>query len=133
MPICAFSATALAPRRNVPLQKSRAAAGGHQANSDLRLAEAERRNVAGHDFPPLERAVAQTGPPLRGWSPQRQERVYAGHRTRPWPIDERSSRPTCRAGMPSDLLMAARHSAGGSQPGRDPRADGRGARAVFSV
>jgi len=89
--------------QNVRLQKSRAAA-GVTSELDLRLAEAERSNVAA-TIPPLERAVAQTEAALARLVGRSAKNVFTPDIARGRAIDEKIVAPDVPGGMPSDLLM----------------------------
>ena len=88
---------------NVRLQRSRSAA-GVISELDLRLAEAERANVAAA-IPALERAVAQTEAALARLTGRSAKRVFEPEIERGRTLDEKVVAPEVPPGLPSDLLM----------------------------
>jgi outer membrane protein, multidrug efflux system len=88
---------------NVRLQKSRNTA-GLTSELDLRVAEAERSNVAA-TLPPLERAVAQTEASLARLVGRSARDVYTPTIARGRAIDEKLVSPQVPVGLPSDLLQ----------------------------
>jgi multidrug efflux system outer membrane protein len=88
---------------NVRLQTSRRTA-GVTSELDLRLAEAERANVAA-TIPPLERAVAQTEAALARLTGRGAKDVFSPLIARGRILDEKVVAPEIPSGLPSDLLV----------------------------
>lgn len=87
---------------NVRLQRSRTTA-GVASELDLRLAEAERANIAA-TIPPLERSLGQAEAALARLAGRSAKGVFTPEITRGRAIDEKIVTPEVPGGLPSDLL-----------------------------
>jgi outer membrane protein, multidrug efflux system len=87
---------------NVRLQRSRTTA-GVASELDLRLAEAERANIAA-TVPPLERSLAQAEAALARLCGRSAKGVFTPEIARGRPLDENIVAPDVPGGLPSDLL-----------------------------